>query len=175
MEYPKRKPVRLKGYDYSQNGAYFITVCTWERKCILSDITVGEGLAPPAKYQLTQVGKLVQEQLLALEARYPTVQIEKYVIMPNHIHAILQIREGETGGASPSPTLMDAVRVLKSITTRMYHGLGTDSNLWQRSFYDHVIRSDADWREIWEYIENNPAKWAEDRFYVPDEEAARTT
>lgn len=168
MEYPKRKPNRLKEYDYGA-GAYFITICTHGRKCILSDIIVGEGLAPPV-VRLTQYGAIAEEQLLALERRYPTVQIDQYVIMPNHIHAILQIREqtGEAGGASPSPTLVDAVGAFKSLTTRLCNRIQPIPKLFQRSFHDHVIRNETDYKEIRAYIENNPAKWAEDTLYTKE-------
>lgn len=167
MEQKTRKPTRLKGYDYGA-GVYFVTICTCSRKCILSDIIVGEGLAPPA-VRLTQYGIVAEEQLLALETRYPTVQIDKYVIMPNHIHAIIQVREnaGETGGASPSPTLINVVGAFKSLTTRLCNRIRPIPKLFQRSFHDHVIRGDADYQEIWTYIDNNPAKWAEDTLYVP--------
>ena len=98
MEFPKRKPTRLKEYDYSQNGAYFVTICTRGKKCILSDIIVGQGLAP-AETNLSQYGKIAEEQLLALKKRYKTIEIDKYVIMPNHIHII--IISNKTAGACP--------------------------------------------------------------------------
>jgi len=92
------------------------------------------------------------------------VSINNYVIMPNHLHMIVRISE-ETGGASPSPTLYDVVRVLKSMTTRLSRSRLGDLPLWQCSFHEHVIRNDNDYREIWEYIDANPAKWLEDRYY----------
>ena len=105
MELPKRKPTRLKGYDYSQNGAYFVTICTHNRKCILGNI-VGQGLAP-AEIVLSQYGKIAKEQLLDLENRYKTIKIDKYVIMPNHIHIIVIL--DNTAGASPCPTISDVI------------------------------------------------------------------
>lgn len=176
MEYPKRKSTRLPEFDYSV-GAYFVTVCTQNRKCLLSEIishkmtgaNVGEGLGPPAEVRLTAYGTIAQEQLLDLENRYPSVKIHQYVIMPNHIHAIIQIQEdrGETGGASPSPTLMDVIRAFKSITARMCNKIQPISQLFQRSYYEHVIRCESDYLEIAQYILNNPAKWTQDEFYVP--------
>ena len=94
--FPKRKHPRLDHYDYSTTGAYFITICTHSRRCLLSRI-VGRGLAP-AEIQYTAYGKIAQEQLLLLEQRYPSLKIDHYVIMPNHIHAILLL--DETAGAS---------------------------------------------------------------------------
>lgn len=185
MELPRRKPIRLPEYDYSSPGAYFITICTHNRRCILSRITVGEGLAPPA-VELSPVGQCVKEQILALPKRYPAVQIDNYAIMPNHIHLLVSFHRVsggaspsptpcnmDLGGASPqgththspSPTLFDVVRVLKSISTRLSRDNLGDLPLWQRSFHEHVIRNEHDYREIWEYIDANPAKWAEDRYY----------
>lgn len=165
MDLPKRKQIRLPDYDYASPGAFFVTICTQDRRCILSDIAVGEGLAPPEP-RLSTIGRIVDEQVRDLSRRYPCVEIDKYVIMPNHVHVIASIRE-TTGGASPSPTLIDVVRVLKSMTTRLSRPLLGGVPLWQRSFHEHVIRGEADYREIWKYIDNNPARWAEDRYYQP--------
>ena len=101
LEQTKRKPNRLYRYDYSTPGAYFITICTKNKQKTLSSI-VGEGLAPPEP-KLSNYGKIAEQQLLNLEKRYPNVTLDKYVIMPNHIHMILVLRE-TAGGASPSPT-----------------------------------------------------------------------
>lgn len=161
MALSKRKPTRLKGYRYDRPGSYFITICVQDRRPILSKIIVGEGLAPPAVC-LTATGRLAEEQLEQLPIRFPAVTIDKYVIMPNHIHLILTLQAG-TGGASPSPTVTQVVGTFKSMTTRLCEG---ESKLFQRSFYDHVIRNDMDYQEIWTYIDQNPAKWAEDCFYA---------
>lgn len=115
MTLPKRKATRLKAYDYSLPGYYFITLCVQDRRCILSEISVGEGLAPPV-VRLTGIGKLAEEQLQRIPERFPTAAVEKYVIMPNHIHLILRMKEG-SGGASPSPIVTQVVGVFKSLTT----------------------------------------------------------
>ena len=164
MDFPTRKQMRLSEYDYSAPGAYFVTICTQNKRCILSRITVGEGLAPP-EIRLTVIGKRVEEQILDLPRRFPSISMDKYVIMPNHIHLIVSLHE-TAGGASPSPTLFDVVRVLKSITTRLSRVNLGDDLLWQRSYHEHVIRGEADYREIWSYIDTNPARWAEDRYYM---------
>ena len=161
MELRKRRAARLGKYDYGQAGVYFVTICTQGRRCILSDI-VGEGLAPPV-VKLTGYGKVAEEQIRQIEVRYPSIQVDRFVIMPNHIHMLLSVR-GETGGASPSPTVIDAIRAFKSQTTRI---CGCGPNLFQRSFYDHVVRGEADYREICSYIDGNPLCWAEDRLYIP--------
>ena len=160
MDLPIRKPLRLKEFDYSSPGAYFITICTRERRCVLSDIAVGEGLAPPA-VQLTAIGKIVEQQVLLLPARFSMLMVDRYVIMPNHIHLLLTLSEPNSGGASPSPTITDMVGALKSQTSRMSGA----APLWQRSFFDHIVRNESDHRQITEYIAANPARWAEDRFH----------
>ncbi len=159
MELPKRKPTRLKNFDYSQSGYYFVTICTQGRKPLLSTI-VGRGLAP-AENQLSPYGRIAEKELLALTTRFPCIKIEKYVIMPNHIHAIIAIKR-ETAGASPCPTLSDIVCAFKSIATRKS---GT-KRLFQASFHDHIIRGEADYREIWAYIDTNPDKWETDSFFL---------
>ena len=164
MEYPKRKPIRLPEFDYDA-GAYFVTICTQDRKRILSDITVGEGLAPPVCRQ-SDIGNIVEHEIQAIPERYPNVSNEKYVIMPNHVHMIVMIH-ADAGGASPSPTLMDVVRVIKSNSARRTIG----TCLWQRSYHEHVIRNEQDYREIWNYIDGNPVKWAEDRYFTMQTEA----
>lgn len=165
MDLPQRKPTRLKGYNYGSVGAYFITICTQDRQCVLSSI-VGEGLAPPV-VRLTHYGEIIETQLCLLKSRFPSISVEKYVIMPNHIHLILRL-SGDTGnlspagGASPSPTVPTVIGVLKSMVAR---SCKCKTRLFQRSFHDHIIRDDADYQRIWKYIDINPAKWAEDCFY----------
>ena len=163
MELPKRKPTRLKGYNYSQDGYYFIIICTNKRKNLVSNI-VGQGLAP-AENKLYPFGKIAEQELQDLEKRYQEVKIDKYVIMPNHIHAIVVIKS-KTAGASPCPTLSDLVCTFKSITTHKCRLLNTDVKIWQTSFHDHIIRDETDYMKIWNYIDTNPQKWDEDCFYI---------
>ena len=158
---PKRKHSRLEHYDYSAAGAYFITICTQNRRCLLSRI-VGRGLAP-AEIQYTAYGQIAQEQLLMLEQRYPSLKIDQYVIMPNHIHVILLLEE--TAGDSQRPTIMDIVCAYKSLTTRQCKKVQPIDKLFQTSFYEHVIRGREDYHEIAEYIANNPKQWELDKLY----------
>ena len=162
MNLPDRKTIRLKNYNYCANGYYFITICTHNRKNIFSNI-VGQGLAP-AEDILTRYGEIANEQLLNLENRYSHIKIDKYVIMPNHIHAIIAINK--TAGASPCPTLSDIICTFKSLTTRICKRQYSIDKIWQRSFYDHVIRDENDYLKIWNYIDTNPQKWCEDKYYV---------
>ena len=163
MELPKRKPTRLINYDYSQSGYYFITICSHNRKNIFANI-VGQGLAP-AEIQLSAFGKIIKQEIIDLQSRYKNIKINKYVIMPNHIHAII-VLQNETAGASPCPTLSDIICTLKSITTRKCHTLNNNIKIWQTSFHDHIIRGEKDYLKIWNYIETNPQKWNEDCFFT---------
>ncbi len=149
---PKRKATRLKGFNYGTPGAYFITVCTYERQCMLSVIDETGGVL------LTAVGRIVDEEICNIGSRWPSVSVDKYVIMPNHIHLILTLRESR---ADASVTAM--IGAMKSVATNR-----CGIKLFQRSFHDHVIRTEADYRMIWEYIEMNPLKWAQDCFYQPE-------
>ncbi len=157
-QYPKRKHPRLKQYDYGLPGYFFVTIHAQADTPVLS--RVGRGLAPAeAVVTLTALGEIAQKQLLALEQRFPSVRIEKYVIMPNHIHAI--IRQMETAGASPRPTLMDVVCAYKSLTTRACNQLDQTPGrkLFQTSFYESVLRNEKAYQECWLYIDGNPGKW----------------
>lgn len=164
MESKKRKRTRHVSYDYSKKGAYFLTLCIENRRNILSNV-VGEGLAPPLIH-LTEYGKIAEDQLLLLERRYSYVKVDKYVIMPNHIHVILILEEA--GGGGPSPTVSDIICSYKSITTRLINKLGNNEKLFQRSFYDHVIRDRQDYETHSRYIHENPICWYYDDLYVGD-------
>ena len=161
---PQRKPTRLKGYDYSTAGTYFITICTKDKKHLLSRITVGQGLAP-AENQLSIFGKIAEEQIKDIENRYKTVKIDKYVVMPNHIHLLISNHE-KKAGASPCPTISDVICTFKSMTTRLCknNGFG-EKHLFQSSFHDHIIRGEKDYQKIWEYIDTNVIQWEKDCYY----------
>ncbi|MBQ3000043.1 MAG: transposase [Clostridia bacterium] len=179
-ELPKRKSTKLKDFDYSSAGAYFVTICTNDRKQILSkiiktnlmataetnDTAVGEGLAPPAfQIRLLPCGEIVEKQLLSLEERFPTVTLEDYVIMPDHIHALIFLHE-KAGGASPSPTLNEVVCAFKSLTARACkkeHGI---ERMFQRSFAEHIVRDREDYETRSKYICENPMRW----YYKQSEE-----
>ncbi len=156
MNLPKRKPTRLKGYDYSQNGAYFITICTHNRKQILSNI-VGEGLCALPQNTMSSIGKEVEKSIQYINDNYICVTIDKYVIMPNHIHLIVVL---ENSGGHGNPPLQKIIGQIKSYTTNKF-----GSVLWQRSYHDHIIRDETDYRKIWEYIDTNVIRWENDCFY----------
>ena len=163
MDLPKRKPTRLKNYDYSQNGYYFITICAYNKAKIFGNI-VGQGLAP-AETKLSRYGEIAKAEINDLENRYKNIKIDKCIIMPNHIHAIIAI-ENKTAGASPCPTLSDIVCAFKSLTTRKCHTINPNQKIWQSSFHDHIIRGEEDHLKIWNYIDTNPLKWKDDCFYT---------
>ena len=172
-ELPKRKSTRLKNFDYSSAGAYFVTICIRDRMHILSQIVkteliatdetmgldVGEGLAPPEfTVKLKPCGEIVKEQLKLIEARFPSVTVEDYVIMPDHIHAVIFLHE-QTGGASPSPTLDDVICAFKSLTSRNCKQKYGIEKMFQRSSAEHIIRDREDYETRKKYIYENPARW----------------
>ena len=154
MEQIKRKTNRIAEYDYSQNGAYFITICTHERRKILSDI-VGDGFPVPKP-----CGIIAGEMIRQLPVKYPSVSVDRYVIMPDHIHLLLRI-ERILGTGDPSPTIGTVLGWYKyQVTKEINQHFGQQGEkIFQRSYYDHVVRHQQDYDEIWEYIENNPRTW----------------
>ena len=159
MEFSERKHPRLKGYDYSLPGYYYVTIQTARKDIRLS--TVGRGLAPAdAVVILTPLGQIVRQQLLALQTRDEFVEIDKYIIMPTHIHAIIRLTEGKAQ-ASTRPTLMDVVCAYKSLTTRAVNQVNNTpgQKLFQTSFYETVLRNERAYQECWRYIDENPQKW----------------
>lgn len=167
-ELPKRKHPRLDYYDYSSQGAYFITICTQNRRCILSKIleqkvaTVEEN---DIYVELSKYGKICAEQIYAIETRYEYVKIDKFVIMPNHIHLIM-ILEEKTAGASPRPTVMDVICSFKSLVTKECRFNGFNGKIFQTSFYEHIVRDRNDYNEIVRYIHENPINWEKDDLYI---------
>ena len=157
MELPKRKSTRLKNYDYSQNGYYFITICTHKKQKLLCDI-VGEGLRALPTIKLTKIGEVVSHSIEYINS-YDSISIDKYIIMPNHVHLIIKIQAG--GRGDPPLQLYDVIGRFKSFTNNKY-----DGTLWQRSFHDHIIRGERDYQKIWQYVDSNAQKWEQDCFYV---------
>ena len=154
---PVRKKNRLQTYDYQTPGYYFLTFCTADRACLLGYVTEADETRP-SRVVLSDAGIVVEESIRAIPDHYAGVLLDKYVIMPNHVHMILVFQD--TG--RPCPAISRIVQQLKGVITKR---LG--KNIWQIHFHDHVIRGETDYREIWEYIDNNPAKWALDRYYQP--------
>ena len=154
-----RKKNRLSDYDYSSPGAYFITVCTKERKSIFSTVVGGDAHIAPYTV-LTAAGAVVEKYLKRIPG------IGHYVIMPNHVHMILHISaanplEGPMWASAPTNvSIEDLVKSWKILVTKE---LG--ESIWQRSYYDHIIRNEQEYVKIAQYILDNPAKWQDDRYY----------
>ncbi len=164
MELPKRKPNRLQNYDYSQNGAYFITVCTDDRAEILGQVFVGDGVLDVPQMQLTKFGQVIENRIAEINRVYTHLTIDKYVIMPNHIHMIVFLT-GESGTSrTPSPTNETIPQLLSTFKRFVNRECG--KNIFQRSYHDHIIRNEADYLRIWQYIHTNPATWETDCFYT---------
>jgi REP element-mobilizing transposase RayT len=162
MDLPKRELTRLENFDYSQGGAYFITICTKDKQKLFGHI-VGGGAFDAPKIILSPQGEIVEKYILSTN-NIPNLKVDKYVIMPNHIHLLLSVENSCGTSWAPSPTnnkISLAVSTLKRFVNKEI-----GYNIFQRSFYDHVIRNKTDYNEIWEYIENNPVRWREYTFYM---------
>ncbi len=164
MEIAKRKSIRLKNYDYSWNGAYFVTICTYNRECILAEI-VGQGLC---SCRFTNIGKIVEKEIKNLENRYKNILIPNFIIMPNHVHFIIEIDNNTRQEQSPCPTIGDVVCTLKSITTKEANLLDNTKGrkIWQYRYHDHIIRNEKEYQQIWQYIDTNTIKWQIDCYYT---------
>jgi len=179
-----RRSIRLKGYDYSQAGAYFITICTQNRECFFGEITDG-------RIRLNDAGKMIEKWYFELMNKFPDIQCGEHVVMPNHFHCIIHnvgadlcvcpnrghtYNKGQSHRIAPTNTqkigehkgspVRDIVQWFKTMTTNEYmrHAKQNrwrpfNGKLWQRNYYEHIIRNENDLNQIREYIINNPLKW----------------
>ncbi|MBE6718321.1 MAG: transposase [Ruminococcaceae bacterium] len=161
-ELPKRKKNRLENYDYSSCGAYFITVCTLERKNFFWK-NVGAIIDRPQNVELSLNGKIVDEAIQNITSVYPTLSLESYVVMPNHIHILLRVCADEYGRPLVAPTMSRVVKQLKGIVSKQ---IGV--TIWQKSFHDHIIRNREDYEEHLRYIYENPIHWYYDELYTEE-------
>lgn len=163
---------RLGEYDYSRRGYYFVTVCAQNRRSMFGEIVKGKMLS-------SETGRIVAESWEWLEGRYDYVELDAWVVMPNHLHGIVSIRDaraGEnvrrggsgtaraktSGHAKPLGRLIGAFKTVSTKRFNEHHG-ARETKLWQRSFYDRIIRGDAELNRVREYIQNNPLLWALDK------------
>jgi putative transposase len=179
-----RRSIRLKGYDYSQAGLYFITICVQDRKCLFGEIENGEMV-------LNEFGMIAYQQWEKLPERFTNMESDVFQIMPNHMHGIIMLTDtvgatlavapdnnpvaDETGaGASPAPTktVGDIVGAYKSLvandcleTFKQNHPGKIMGKLWQRNYYEHIIRDEQSYQRISDYIINNPKNWNNDKFF----------
>ena len=158
---PVRKNIRLKKYDYASNGGYFITICSENKKRIFWDENVGANCVRLAVYKLSEYGNIVDREIKSIGGIYGSIiRIDKYVIMPNHIHMILIIDDFNNGRTQFAPTVSRIIKQFKGAVTKKI-----GKSIWQRSFYEHIIRNEVEYAEIWNYIDSNPHKWVEDEYY----------
>lgn len=158
-----RRSIRLKGYDYSRNGAYFVTICSYRKECIFED---------------EKIKQIIMDEWHSLPVQFQNLRLDEFIVMPNHIHGIMWIKivgaglalpghyesNLDKGGPRPAPTLGDIVCTFKSKTAvnanRYRNSFGAP--LWQRNYYEHIIRNENELNRISAYIINNPLKWEED-------------
>ncbi len=151
MELKKRKPTRLKNFDYSSKGCYFITICADEKEKAIFGKIKRESLQTEPYIQLTGYGEIVKNQIEEINSVYDDVNIYPYVIMPNHIHFIIEI-DGSSGTPTPTNARIPViVSAFKRMTNKKF-----GFKIWQRGYNDHIIRNDEDYLRIAEYIINNP-------------------
>lgn len=146
--FPSRKSPRLKFFDYTAPNYYFVTICTWEKRCLFSQ----------SGTELNQFGEIAKRTFENIPQHFPTVKVDKFVVMPNHVHGILILNEQNVD-------LSTVVGQYKSHVTHQIHLIYPGCREWQTSFHDHIIRNQADYERIWNYIEANPARWQGDCFY----------
>ena len=188
-ELRKRKSHRLPEYDYGKYGYYFVTICTNHRIPLLSKITpVGSdapvvpqfdaAVIPESLIVPTSLGNKVVESFKKIETLNENVKIDKFVLMPNHIHAIIIIENTDPietiekqyafqiSERRGRRSLQGLIKDFKSVTTRYYKKtFGTNESLWQESFYDEVIKSYQQYESVWNYINENPLKWNNDDYF----------
>ena len=164
-----RRSIRLKDYDYTQPGAYFVTVCTHRTTCLFGEIVAGV-------MRLNSIGKAVEEEWLKTPILRPNVGLDEYVVMPNHLHGIVMMTDCGRGVlryaptlsrfSSPSQTFGAIVRGFKSAPTKRINRLrGTPGQpVWQRNYYEHIIRDERSLHRIQQYVDNNPQRWHMDRY-----------
>ena len=152
---PKRKLIRLPEYDYSQNNYYFVTICTHNKKHLFG---MGE--------HVTAYGLCAEKHLHRINSFFPCVRVDKYVVMPNHIHAIIAIEQNPAArkNACPTPTLGTVIGNYKAAVSREIHRIDPNQIVWQTRYYDHVIRNQQDYEAVWQYIDENPLKWELDEY-----------
>lgn len=184
-----RRSIRLKEYDYSQNGAYFVTICVQNRECLFGEIVDGEMV-------LNDAGEIIKTEWEKLPQQFSNIELDVFAVMPNHFHGIVmiqnennvgvplvgtqndgqpQLQTGQPQGIAPTGknTIGDIIRAFKSLTTNEYiHGVKTkkfppfEKPIWQRNYHEHIIRNEKSLETIQNYIINNPVKWQDDKFFV---------
>lgn len=171
MDRPERKKLRLDGWNYSSKGWYFVTICAKERKRLFGAVIVGAIHESP-QISLSPLGQIVKEVIVSIQKNPRLPDIEKYVIMPNHIHMIVRICPRKAGAIRESPLrkkrseYSKLVGYLKAeISKRAHRQFLPERDIWQRGSYDHIIRNEQDYQRIWNYIDTNPTNWQTDCYF----------
>lgn len=165
-ELPVRKRNRLKKFNYSQNGIYFLTLCTKNKECILGRVVGGGDLDAPQMI-LSACGKIVEKYIQSIESAYSDITLMNYVVMPNHIHMVAMLYSDDNvyRECKTKTSANDIIPVMVSAFKKLVNKeIGYD--IWQRSYHDHIIRSEKGFNIIWEYVDDNPARWKKDCFYI---------
>lgn len=165
----RRRTMRLVGYNYSALGSYFVTICTHQRKCLFGEIVEG-------KMRVNSYGQIVKGCWEAIPKHFPHANLQNFVVMPNHVHGVVMIEASATeidrhhaqeklGNMMKPGTLSTIVRSFKSVTTKQINILrdSKGSSVWQRNYYDHIIRDERSFVYIQNYITNNPSTWQQDQ------------
>jgi putative transposase len=164
-----RRSIRLKGYDYAQPGAYFVTVCTWDRECLLCEVVDGET-------RLNEYGMAIHDEWLKTAELRENVELDASMIIPNHFHGNVVITDGR-GTARRAPTeefgkpvayfVPTIIRAFKSASTKRINEIRSTPGapVWQRNYYEHVVRNETELNAIRQYIRSNPANWTTDENY----------
>ena len=155
MNHPERKPTRIPGYDYSKPNYYFVTVCTHNKQCLFGSVE-----------QLNGYGQIAQDLLLEIPKHSPNASIDKFVVMPNHIHAIIILRESPENCGKSLPVIMAQY---KSAVSKAIGKSLPNRKIWQKSYYDRILRNDQGYWNAWKYIDENPIRWYLNRgLAIPD-------
>jgi putative transposase len=162
-----RRSLRIRGYDYSQGGVYFVTICTRDREYLFGEVVDGE-------MQLNNVGQMARGVWEELPERFSSVRLDAFIVMPNHVHGIIVVGAQfiapqvvpldrfRKGAINRAPTLGEIVRTYKTVSTREIRRIVNPGFAWQRNYYEHVVREEESLNRIRQYVADNPARWAFD-------------
>ena len=156
--------MRLKRYDYANARCYFITICVKNGHELLGELVGDDAHIVPPKVMYSEYGKITDQFINRINRVYTDIFVDKYVNMPNHVHMILVLKNRSGTMWASSPTQTTIPNVIRSLKILIAKKCGF--SLWQRSYHDHIIRDEAEYQKIYHYIDQNPARWTKDRYYV---------
>ena len=158
--FPQRKRNRLKSFDYNSHATYFLTICSENKACIFGKV-IWEGEYQKPRVQLSEIGRIVEKYIDSSD-KITGVQIENYVIMPNHIHILVDVANTTQKGIDKQHAVVPSVvGAIKRLTNRE-----VGRNIFQRSYYDHIITTQREYDNAWDYIDGNPAEWLRDKYHM---------